>query len=105
MSRRFAGVVPAGVVRAPLKQALREPQAPLVGSPPMETFMVRVWRPVAEERSEGVRGVAVHIGSGRRITFSEPRRLIRFLAEAGGLADGAAPDRDPPPASDQEQSP
>ncbi len=58
----------------------------------METFMVRVWRPVVEERSEGVRGHAVHLGSGRQITFSEPRSLIRFLAEAGGAAHAAAPD-------------
>jgi hypothetical protein len=66
----------------------------------METFMVRIWRPVVEERSEGVRGHAVHLGSGREITFAEPRRLIRFLAEAGG--DDAAPHSGSPADSHQE---
>jgi hypothetical protein len=68
----------------------------------METFMVRVWRAVFEERSERVRGVAVHLGSGRQITFSEPQLLIRFLAEAGGATDGRAPDPGSPPTSEQE---
>lgn len=68
----------------------------------METFMVRVWRPNFEERSEGVRGVAVHLGSGRLITFSEPRHLLRFFAEAGAAADGEALDPGSPPTSKQE---
>ncbi|MGA2282541.1 MAG: hypothetical protein ABSH07_02510 [Candidatus Dormibacteria bacterium] len=56
----------------------------------METFMVRVWSPGDGERPEGVRGVAVHLGSGRRITFSEPQRLIAFLGEAGATDEGSA---------------
>ena len=43
--------------------------------------MVRVWRPGDGEHADGVRGVAVHLGSGREITFSEPDRLIAFLGE------------------------
>lgn len=68
----------------------------------MEAFMVRIWKPANEERSEGVRGVAVHLGSGRQITFSEPLRLIHFLSEAGGASDRAVPDRGSPSISDKE---
>jgi hypothetical protein len=53
----------------------------------METFMVRVWKLGGEARSERVRGTAVHLGSGRRITFTEPGRLIDFLGETV-TADG-----------------
>jgi len=56
----------------------------------METFMVRVWKPGDGERSDGVRGVAVHLGSGRRITFSEPDGLIAFLGEAATAEEGSA---------------
>ncbi len=52
--------------------------------------MVRVWRPGDGERSDGVRGVAMHLGSGRRITFSEPGLLIAFLDEAGAAEEGSA---------------
>ena len=52
--------------------------------------MVRVWKPGDGERSDGVRGAAVHLGSGRRITFSEPERLIAFLGEATVAEDGSA---------------
>ena len=52
--------------------------------------MVRVWRPGDGEPAEGVRGAAVHLGSGRRITFSEPGRLIAFLSEAAAADEGAA---------------
>jgi hypothetical protein len=56
----------------------------------METFMVRVWRPGGGERIEGVRGMAVHLSSGRQITFSEPQQLIAFLGEAATRDDGPA---------------
>ncbi len=48
--------------------------------------MVRVWKPSGEERLEGVRGSAVHLRTGRQITFSQPERLIAFLS-ADGIAD------------------
>ena len=53
--------------------------------------MVRVWRPGDGERSEGVRGTAVHLGSGRRITFTAAHPLIAFLREAAAADDGSAP--------------
>jgi hypothetical protein len=56
----------------------------------METFMVRVWRPGDGERPDGVRGVAVHLGSGRELTFSEPDRLIAFLGEATAVDERPA---------------
>lgn len=102
MSNRNSPLLEPTGAAVPLKTALRKPEYRLVGSPPMEAFMVRIWRPMSEERSEGVRGVAVHLGSGRQITFSEPRRLIDFLAEAGGAADGSALDLGSPPTSVQE---
>jgi hypothetical protein len=68
----------------------------------METFMVRVWKPGDGERSDGVRGVAVHLGSGRQITFSEPGRLIAFLGEAAAAEEGAATMQDASQDLDQE---
>jgi hypothetical protein len=56
----------------------------------METFMVRFWKPGDGERSDGVRGAAVHLGSGRQITFAEPGRLIAFLGEAVAAEQGIA---------------
>ncbi len=53
--------------------------------------MVRVWRPGDGERSEGVRGTAVHLGSGREIRFSAAPPLIAFLREAETADDGPAP--------------
>ena len=64
--------------------------------------MVRVWRPGDGERSDGVRGVAVHLASGRQITFSEPQRLLAFLGEATALGDGPASMQDASPNVDQE---
>jgi len=52
--------------------------------------MVRIWRPGDGKSPEGVRGMAVHLGSGRQITFSEPGRLLRFLGEAVSPVDGSA---------------
>jgi hypothetical protein len=56
----------------------------------MDTFLVRVWRPDGEERSEGLRGTAVHVSSGREVTFTEPEALVSFLADAGGPAGEVA---------------
>jgi hypothetical protein len=56
----------------------------------MDTFLVRVWRPDGEERSEGLRGTAVHVSSGREVTFTEPEALVSFLADAGGSAGEVA---------------
>ena len=44
--------------------------------------MVRVWRPDDNQRPEGVRGIALHLGSGHQITFADSGRLIRFLSAA-----------------------
>jgi hypothetical protein len=66
----------------------------------MDTFLVRVWRPDGEERPEGLRGTAVHLSSGREVTFTEPAALVSFLASAGSsqgdLAPAATIDRDDP---------
>ncbi len=48
----------------------------------METFLVRVWRPDGGERPEGLRGTAVHLPSGRSLTYTESEALISFLVEA-----------------------
>ena len=65
---------------------------------PRDTLLVRVWRPDGEERSEGLRGTAVHLSTGRAVTFTEPAALVSFLADAGGsegdLAPAAPVDRD-----------
>jgi hypothetical protein len=68
----------------------------------METFMVRVWRPGDGERPEGVRGTAVHLGSGREITFSGAQPLIAFLSEAATAHDGSAPMQRSSPDTDPE---
>ena len=57
----------------------------------MDTFLVRVWRPDGEERSEGLRGTAVHVSSGREVTFTEPGALVSFLVDAGGATSDVAP--------------
>ena len=64
--------------------------------------MVRVWRPGGGERLDGVRGMAVHLTSGRQITFSDPQRLIAFLAEAGARDPGPAAMRTDLPTPDEE---
>jgi hypothetical protein len=68
----------------------------------METFMVRVWRPGGGERVAGVRGMAVHLSSGRQITFSDPQRLIAFLGEVAARDDGSASMQSASPNLDQE---
>jgi len=64
--------------------------------------MVRVWRPGDGERSEGVRGTAVHLRTGRHITFSAARPLIAFLSEAANADDGPAPMQSSSPDPDPE---
>lgn len=59
--------------------------------PPMDTFLVRVWRPDEEDRLEGLRGTAVHLSSGRAVTFTKPDALVSFLADAHGSEDDAPP--------------
>lgn len=56
----------------------------------MESFIVRVWEPGGSESPEGLRGTAVHLPSGRALTFAEPGALIDFLAGAGVRADRRA---------------
>ena len=64
--------------------------------------MVRVWRPGGGERMAGVRGMAVHLSSGRQITFADPERLIAFLGEVTTGEDGSAPMQHASPDADQE---
>jgi len=52
--------------------------------------MVRVWQPGGQERSDGLRGTAVHLGSGQSLTFSEAETLLRFLAEPPAVTDQTA---------------
>ncbi|MHB8490176.1 MAG: hypothetical protein ACYDCS_13130 [Candidatus Dormibacteria bacterium] len=56
----------------------------------MDTFLVRVFRPDAEDCPEGLRGTVVHVRSGREVTFTGPEALVTFLAGAGG-SDGDHP--------------
>ncbi len=65
---------------------------------PMDAFLVRVWKPDGDERPEGLRGTAVHLSSGREVTFTQPAALVSFLSDPGGpegdLAPAARIDRD-----------
>jgi hypothetical protein len=58
----------------------------------METFVVRVWKPGAEDRPEGLRGTATNLSSGVSVIFTEPDALIRFLT---GDQQGLRPTTDP----------
>jgi hypothetical protein len=54
----------------------------------METFVVRAWRPAADEAAppEGggaLRGVVEHVATGATIPFLEAEQLVAFL-----LCDG-----------------
>jgi hypothetical protein len=56
--------------------------------------MVRVWKPGGAEPAGEVRGTAVHIASGRQVTFSDPAQLIRFLGgPEPALGEPASMDR------------
>ena len=61
--------------------------------PPVETFVVRVWTPDVEEAQPGIRGVAVHVRSGRTLTYTASSQLVRFLVETAGDRT-ASDDRD-----------
>lgn len=54
----------------------------------MDAYVVRIWRPGRDGASPVLRGTAVHLASGRDVTFTEPDALIRFLAI--GASDDAA---------------
>ena len=70
-----------------LMAALRPPEQRFVGWRAMETFLVRVWTPDGEESPEGIRGTAVHLGSGRSVTYTESEALISFLVRAASAGD------------------
>ena len=48
----------------------------------METFVVRLWAPDAEEdRDRELRGVAQHVATGAERRFTSPGELLEFLAQ------------------------
>ncbi|HET9202209.1 MAG TPA: hypothetical protein VFP67_03585 [Acidimicrobiia bacterium] len=61
----------------------------------MDTFVVRVWGPMADgEEETSLRGVVEHIASGRSDRFRTTEELVSFLrvppgpaVEAEGLSD------------------
>lgn len=62
----------------------------------METFVVRVWRPDGDERLLGVHGTAVHVSSGRSLTFPDEATLIRFLVDPASAGEALATADSPP---------
>lgn len=66
----------------------------------MDAYVVRIWRPGDAGESSDLRGTAVHLASGRDLTFTEPAALIRFLA-AGTSDDTASTSADTAAAGDQ----
>jgi hypothetical protein len=56
----------------------------------METFVVRVWSPGADDGPEGVRGTATHLSSGANIVFTEPDALVRFLTGEWSVGEAGA---------------
>jgi len=51
----------------------------------VETFVVRVWRPAAEEvdvPTTPLRGVVEHVGTGRSDPFQGTERLAELIAAA-----------------------
>jgi hypothetical protein len=53
----------------------------------METFVVRVWSPVAGEHEEGLRGVVEHVSSGVNDRFRNVEELVSFLRSPGPGTD------------------
>jgi hypothetical protein len=54
----------------------------------METFVVRVWSPVAGEQEEsGLRGVVEHVSSGVSDRFRSVEELVSFLRSPGPGTD------------------
>jgi hypothetical protein len=68
----------------------------------MDAYVVRIWRPGRGGASPDLRGTAVHLATGRDVTFTEPETLIRFLAGAAFGTTESAPAR-PSVAGDQLQ--
>ena len=62
----------------------------------METFVVRVWKPDGDEHLRGMRGTAVHVSSGRSLTFTEETALIRFLVDPASAGEALAAVDSPP---------
>ncbi len=62
----------------------------------METFLVRVWTTDGDERPEGMRGTAVHLGSGQTVTYTHAEALIRFLVDAAAAAGDRQQTPSPP---------
>jgi hypothetical protein len=68
---------------------------------PMETFVVRAWRPAADESlpsdADALRGVVEHVGSGTTMPFRDVDQLVAFMLGGGAddmpvEAEGRAPD-------------
>jgi len=56
----------------------------------MDTFVVRVWGPVADEEGEaGLRGVVEHVASGWSGRFRSAEELVSFLRTPGPRTEGA----------------
>ena len=66
----------------------------------MDAFVVRIWRPGLGDAPAELRGTAVHLASGRDVTFTESETLIRFLA-AGTSGETASAPAGTPIAGDQ----
>jgi hypothetical protein len=55
----------------------------------MDTFVVRVWAPMADGREEtGLRGVVEHVASGRSERFRSVDELVSFLHAPDHIIDG-----------------
>lgn len=56
----------------------------------MDTFVVRVWGPVAdgEEKETGLRGVVEHIASGWSERYRSAEELVSFLRAPGPREKG-----------------
>jgi hypothetical protein len=56
----------------------------------MDTFVVRVWGPLADEEEEtGLRGVVEHVASGWSGRFRSAEELVSFLRTPGPRTEGA----------------
>jgi hypothetical protein len=57
----------------------------------MDTFVVRVWGPLADEEEEetGLRGVVEHVASGRSGRFRSAEELVSLLRTPGPRTEGA----------------
>ena len=81
-----------------LKSALRQPEQCCVICGPWTHSWCGSGSRMETSAPEGLRGTAVHLSSGREVTFTEPAELVSFLSDAGGpegeLAPAARIDRD-----------